>query len=430
MDGQYYNNEQLFQQRLNERMMNSQQQSTQEPQMNFENVNINTLPQPTVNTVLSNPHPSQVVQFVNADYNTKLSMAQSNPQLYAQIYNYLVNQQQQKAAAHAQQPSYPEVSNFPGHTYSNQTEPAIAFQPQVSYPDNDAGDESSELSNYHSSDDELNDAAILKTTVSSVPQPQQSAPIVPTTTPPKRHTIPMNAAPKKKLASANTRNNNKRVAVVSKAPTQLFLPLDFRRDLYEITNQNEYVLSFPKKHNVSKLSLNNCVISCNDTLLNEPYIYVKISEIPGSYEITGDTDTTVFGKLVQEKTMNGFIFYTPENCEYVFREPQRLNKLTFSFLNYNLEPISLTDLDVKSVKKSTNFLKLVTNGEHCLRTGSDVSVCYESTDRRTIERLDVVELTSPNSLILNKPNEMHLVGNCLSFSVMNVKCALTIQLAI
>lgn len=426
MEAQYFNNEQLFQQRLNERMNNQQ---TQDHQIHdSRHVDLSTLPTPTVNTVLSNPHPAQVMQFVNSDYNTKLNIAQANPQLYAQIYNHLLKKQQDTQQTTSNY-IVPEVSTYPGHTYSNQSEPKMSLEPQqVVYPheNNDYEDESSELSNHHSSDDELND----------VQQPPQQKVVQPTSQP-KRHTIPMNAAPKKKLISANTRNKlvsiqKSTVHNVLETTTKqtLFLPLDFRRDLYEITNQNEYVLSFPKKHNVSQLTLTNCVISCNDMLLNEPYIYVKLNEVSGSYELTGEKDITVFGKLVQDKTMNGFIFYSPENCTYTFDEPKRLNKLTFSFLNYNLEPISLTDLNVKTVKKSKNFLKVITNGDHCLRSGNDVSVCYETRDRRSIEKLDVVEMSGSNSLILNKPSEMNLVGNCLSFSVMNVKCAITIQLTI
>ena len=404
--------------------------------IDFSAVDLNTLPTPVVNTILSNPHPSQVVQFVNSDYNSRMTFAQANPQLYAQIYNFLSKNQNNTTITEQTYENEPVTFYDNRQTNSNELKiaPPITRTTASSNEHQVYHDDSSELSNYHSSDEELNQQDSVKP--EEPPALQRKQIIQRDRKPPPSTRVATSSSHKNHLTvqqqnslPRNTpRNNNKsHVRYQHDNETTIHLALDFRRDLNDITSENEYVLTFPKKHNISRVSLSNCVLSCNDRLLNEPYVYVSIKEIPGSYAITGTEERTVLGKLIQKQTMNGFLFYEPENCVYEFHAPQRLSSLTVSFLDYKLDPIALNNINVKNMKRSKKYMKLETKGDHCLKNGNGVNICYKHTDKYTMESLEIVDVSSDNSVILSKPSSP-IMNNDLSFSVTNVKCAMTFNL--
>lgn len=402
------NNEQLFQQRLQERTgTGGQYQQVQVPTQAQGNpyfqIDLSQLPPASVQASSLNPTPDKIMQFAQMDHSSRLQLAQTNQQLYADIVNS-VQRVQQSSSSFSPPQHQPQLPSQHQPPLPSQHQSALQPQPPQHQPPpqqygqfNNEEDDSSELSNHHSSDEELNG---------------------PTNTSAQRQTI----------STAVMQQPQSFRSVVRHKPSMSYLPIDFRADLVDIGSFMRYQVQFSKRHNVRSVKLTEFIVNVRPELLQEPYVFIKIDEIEGNYKLGGRFNTTVFGKLVQDKTMNGFLFYKPEQCSIRFGEPQRLTNLTVSLLKYDMTPISLSKLVVSDIKKSANFIRLVCSDDHYLHPSNAVAITYDSEDgRTTTERLEILDIPTLNSVVLQKPQNMVFNRN-VSFEVLNIKCSMTFKL--
>lgn len=194
-----------------------------------------------------------------------------------------------------------------------------------------------------------------------------------------------------------------------------FLSLDFRKDLRDVEN-NKYALIFNDLHNVEKIELHSCIINQHN-LEGEPYIYILIDEIP-----------SLFGKLILDKSVNGFFSYTPENCEVEFDTPVTFNKFTVSFAKYDRERVSLNKITIKKLSKCSNSIKLMSTSCHTLSVGDRINI-YNLTnpDEITVNNLRVVETPDPNTFVTETPSFVIDKNPDLLFEKLDIKCTLTFK---
>lgn len=153
------------------------------------------------------------------------------------------------------------------------------------------------------------------------------------------------------------------------------LSLDFRNDL-ETSSKNRYLVRFNQYGNVSKINLTSCLISENDYLASQPYIYIKIEELGGRcFTSNGDQ---VFGKLILVEKNNGYLHYRPDfdSCVQYFSQPQAFGKFTISFLNNSGKYLDLKEVVIKkSLKlKKQGKLKFITEYRHGLEAHDVVEI--------------------------------------------------------
>jgi hypothetical protein len=313
------------------------------------------------------PHPSVISTFLALDASAQQRFSIANPLAYAQLY-YAINGTPAPAPVSFQQPQQPQT-----------TEDVFRKKTIVSKKSKSKSSASASLSksrepisesdNFHSSDEELN------------------KPIKP--------------------ISNITR-----------------LPVDFRNSLQNITEDGSYVLNIPQQQ-IREIELESCIINRTNELEREPYIYISIKEFPGDYQIP------VFGKLIQEKTVNEFIFYKPDNCRKTFRKPITIDKLTVSFLNYDQTPISLGKINIRDLSNGKTYCKLRTIGSHHLTTGDSINISYKSKshNRITVESLVIIDVLNQETIITERPvREIKPEDNCL-FDRLQLKCSLTFRIS-
>jgi hypothetical protein len=192
------------------------------------------------------------------------------------------------------------------------------------------------------------------------------------------------------------------------------------------------VLGVPSRQ-IREIELEACIINRIELLEREPYIYLSILEIPGDYQLIGEGNTVVpvFGKLVQEKTVNEFIFYRPENCRKILHSPIDIDKLTVSFLNYDQTPISLSKINVKdlNVSNGKTYCKMHTRGPHNLISGDSINVSYRAHNRITVESLSIIDVPNNDTIITEPPvNDIVPEDRC-SFDRVQIKCSLTFRIS-
>lgn len=320
------------------------------------------LPEPTVDPGPVNPHPAAVMKFLSMDQRSQYRFMIQDPVTYAQIYNFVENKKRD-----LQQPQpqpQPQVIQPP------------PMQQQLPSPQEDSSieeDSDSELLNDHSSDEE-----------GELDSP------------------PVKASAKNKTC----------------------LSLDFRLDLKDIAGDCTYTVSFNDKYNVKKVSLESCILSANDVLLGEPYIYMSVKELGGRIKLSsGDT---VFAKLNLEKQVNGFLFYTPENSDIEFSSMKKINHMTITFHTYDMTPIPLTKLGIKELRKSKNRLTVSTKAAHFLKTGDRVNFTYKENmgDKVTVDSLKVLSVESPYEALLSKMSG-NPSDNRVLMERVDVKCILS-----
>src|SRR3989344_2808708 len=210
-----------------------------------------------------------------------------------------------------------------------------------------------------------------------------------------------------------------------------YLSLDFRNDLREI-DMNKYLLTFTDHHNVQSIELKSCLINQTSALENEPYIYVCIDEIDGDYSVaSGKNRINVFGKLIQDKVVNGFIIYRPENCCKVFDGRKLLNHLTISFVQYGQQRLSLSRVDVRKISKSQskNMLKISTNGSHYLSRNDKLNVSLHNPAQVTVMALDILDIPDNETIIVESPlSESILKGSSPALERIGIKCTMTFEI--
>ncbi len=207
---------------------------------------------------------------------------------------------------------------------------------------------------------------------------------------------------------------------------QELLDLDFRRELTDITD-NSFKLSFREYHNVRSIKLESCVLGNNYLINNEPYLYLCIDELPSNYVI-GKQRTNVFGKLLLERSINGFNVYKPENSYKVFDKPMYMNELTVSFYGHDLQKLNLQRMNVKKVCKyeKSNKYELVCNTEHYLSVNDNlISINTSNPNRIQVSKLNIAEIIDKNRVVLSQPI---VLDKNLQFEKIGIRCVLTFRI--
>lgn len=385
---QFQSTDSLLQQRISER--NNLDVTTGGSPMNYQ------MPQRREGvTQEANIHPAMISRFLGMKPNEKENLAKMNPTYYQQLLQ----------ASQNYQSNQPQVPQAQPQDFNQQHAPISGYQPSSNIQEIESN-VSSDLENIHSSDEELEPEPVIKT---------KKAP-----------TRKNEINPSERVLNVNHKNTINQNVTLNKG--SVFLSLDFRNDLVEIKNDS-YVLSFPTQHNVTGLELESCLINRNKILEREPYIYISISEIEGEYQVTaGHKINSVFGKLIQEKTINEFIVYKPENCIKQFLRNTMVDKLSIKFLRYDLVPIQLNKIPVEKLRKSKECLKVTTRTPHYLSVGDRVNISCTDSDKISVDMVEIIKVLSSDMLILDNPINPITQGSGLQFDKVDLKCTLTFKI--
>lgn len=210
--------------------------------------------------------------------------------------------------------------------------------------------------------------------------------------------------------------------------------IDFRTDIRDISN-NKYVISLPEKQSVSAIKLESCIIPQLAQLEGEPYIYIAISEVDGDYS-TNNSTVPVFGKLIQEKTVNNFIIYKPENCKKTFKSPKLLDTLKVSFLTYDRQPIQLNRLSCSRISgtKKGSLFKVTCRQPHYLSMNDKVTTNTKISNKLVSELSTVRHIVSPDTFVIDRPfglaNNTQPTVLDTTIEKTGVKCTLTFNLTL
>lgn len=418
------NTDQLLEQRMMERnnmdmmhggrpMHPQQQQQQMIPQM------MQSMPmQPVAGSV--NIHPAIISQFLQMPPQAQQRLAQMQPQYYQQIMNTIARQQQGGRAP-------PPPGDDTNSTLSTSS---------IETPNSD---ESSDLENSHSSEEGSDHELKLDTKKSK--SKSKSKPKSSSKSKSKSSSKSKSKRDRRSHVNAGIRPRERTLRVkpthtrttqnVTRAGAdqgQLFLSLDFRNDLVEINNDS-YVLGFPMQHHVTGIELESCLINRNPILEREPYIYMLIEELEGDYQVnSGHRSTYVFGKLIQEKTVNEFIVYKPENCVKFMDRPKRLDRLSITFLRYDMTPIALNRMSVEKLGRARHYIKVTTKSPHNLSVGDHVNISQTNGDQVCVDMVEVVKVLRPDLVALENPVNSIERGSSLQFEKVDLKCTMTFRL--
>jgi len=155
--------------------------------------------------------------------------------------------------------------------------------------------------------------------------------------------------------------------------------LDTRSDLDPTGDSlSEHLsLKFIQYGNLSKIELVSCLIPEHELLNNEPYIYIKISELGGRCYLSNHD--LVFGKLLLTERKNGLLYYLPDrgSCIQYFTQPITLKSLTISFCDFQGQVLNLEEIAVQKTinLKKTQKIKFITSIKHNLIKDQKVKLC-------------------------------------------------------
>lgn len=182
------------------------------------------------------------------------------------------------------------------------------------------------------------------------------------------------------------------------------LSLDMRYDSYSVENHiPEYNFHFTKLGNISKVELVSLLISKQQILCDEPYIFLNIKELPGKYHLANGTRT--FGKMLPSPRLttdsmpSDYILYQPEACYQNFSKPINLEELTITFCTSNGLPINIREIQIAKViiSKADGLITLECKENHFLKVGDKIEIII----RRSLEMesydIDVVEISNERS---------------------------------
>jgi len=157
---------------------------------------------------------------------------------------------------------------------------------------------------------------------------------------------------------------------------------------------------------------------------------MAIGELTGDYQVnTGHQTHQVFGKLIQEKSVNEFIVYKPENCIKVLDRPIRLDQLSITFLRYDMTPVSLNQLTIAKLSRTKDYLKVATKAPHNLSIGDHVNISQTHVDYVCADMVDVIKVLRPDIVVLDNPiNSSVEQGSKLQLEKVDLKCTLTFRL--
>ena len=333
---------------------------------------------PTVKLPPGTPPPNNTVisTFLSLDAATQQRFATMNPTAYAQLYVAITG----------------DATTVASTTVAKQKKKHVKSQR--------VPDPISESDNFHSSDEELN-----------VRPDKQLVHI---------------SAPHHNQHQSHPEHQSHQAHQKTKHQQYKHIPIDFRNNLIDV-NEHFYTLLVPPCQ-INEIELESCIINRTELLEREPYIYISIKEIPGDHQLIGDSKMT-FGKLVQEKITNEFIFYRTENCRKVLSTPMDINNLTVSFLNYDQSPISIGKLNVKELSNGKNYCKFRTKGAHYLNSGDSVNISYRANNRVTVDSLIIIDIPNEDTII-TEPSVYPIVpeDKC-TFERTQIKCSLSLKVS-
>lgn len=410
------NTDQLLEQRMMERNnmdmayggrpmhQNPQQQQQMMPQM------MQSMPQVSGSV---NIHPAVISQFLQMQPQAQQRLAQTQPQYYQQIMNTIARQQQGGSGM----PRQPLRDNDTDSTLSTSS---------IETPNSD---ESSELENSHSSEEESDHELKLKLKSKSKSKSKGKTKAKGKDKDKgKSKNKYKGIRPKERKLRIKPSHTRTTQNVTRSDQGQLFLSLDFRNDLVEI-NSDTYVLGFPTQHHVTGVEMESCLVNRNPVLEREPYIYMLIEELEGDYQVnSGHRSTYVFGKLIQEKTVNQFIVYKPENCVKFMDRPKRLDRLSIKFLRYDMTPIALNSMPVEKLGRARHYIKVTTKSPHNLSAGDHVNISQTTGDQISVDMVEVVKVLKPDLVALENPVNSIERGSGLQFEKVDLKCTMTFRL--
>ena len=223
--------------------------------------------------------------------------------------------------------------------------------------------------------------------------------------------------------NANVYNSNANITNVDISN----ISIDMRVDLLEKTDNQAYVFRLPENNKpIITIELISCIIGSNQSLLNEPYIFIGIDEIPGSYQTKKQS---LFGKLFIKKTISNFIIYQPENCISSFIDnPIMLNNITISFHHYNGNSINMENMIIKKIIKHTNRseLEITTKSPHYLGIDDEINIYTKNIMGTKIYTCPIISTPSDTIFVIKDIGE-HL-DNRIEIQKKTVKCSLTFKI--
>ena len=213
---------------------------------------------------------------------------------------------------------------------------------------------------------------------------------------------------------------------------RVMVSVDFRTDIKDV-HHNKYAIRLPEKHTVNHVQIESCILPQTAQLESEPYIYIAISELGGDFISSGEP---IFGKLIQEKTVNNFVIYHPENCKKALTVPKGVETLHVCFLTYDKQPIQLNRLSVSrivSTKKGTLF-KITCREPHYLNNNDKVTINTKITNKLLSEISTVRHIISPDTFVIDKPfglsGSIHTTLHDTTIEKTNMKSTLTFKLTV
>jgi len=380
----------------------------------------------------ANIHPAIIAKFMSMPPDAQQRYAQANPMYYQQIMATIAKQQQQYQQTH---PTSTAPESETSSTCSIETPKSDTDNAHSSDDENPADEAQPKRKRRREPPKESKESKQSK----QLKESKQS-----TATKPRRNPrLPkaqQNVPQQRELRVGHRVSNNQNVRQDS---NHIYLSLDFRNDLIE-TNDDCYILGFPVQHNITCLELVSCLINCNPVLEREPYIYISLDNIKGDYQVTtGHRTNHVFGKLIQEKSVNEFIVYKPENCIKVFTrgsgssstpssarlDARNLDRLPIRFHRFDLSTIPLNKLSVDKLRRAKDYLKVTTKSAHYLGVGDRVNISCSQDDRISVDTVDVIKVLAPDIVALENPINSIGQGSGLQFEKVDVKCTLTFKLS-
>lgn len=426
------NTDSLLEQRINQRNMEAPTGPTgpggfpqQAPMPNYQNPQFPQQHQqfPGQQQFLGQPQQQlsqQQQQFLRQQPSSRGGSLNIHPAVIQKFLLMTPAQQQQFAATSPE--FYQKIMESMPYHHNPNPQQEQDHQDQGQPDEHTSEDESSDmLENSHSSEDDTDHELKIKEQPEPEPEPEKSKKKHYRHKNKHRHRHHQPEPHERELQVKPSISNNNNVDVHHNF---INLSVDFRKDLIEIDNDT-YVLGFPTQHNIASLELVSCLINRNVILDREPYIYMNIDEIEGDYELSDNKH--IYGKLIQEKTVNEFIVYKPENCIKKFDRATRLDKISISFLKYDLSTVPLNKIVVRKIRKNKDTLRISTKYQHYLVTGDEINVCSTQGDSLCVDKVEVLDVLDKDLFVIEVPIN-NINGSGLQFEKVNLKCTLSFKI--
>ena len=237
--------------------------------------------------------------------------------------------------------------------------------------------------------------------------------------------LPIYANQQMPMPQEQTHKHIQQEAPIQKQGPLQDITLDFRNNLVDINHKNEYTI-LTKLDKVNYLEIKSCIINTTYNILNEPYIYIVINNINGDY----NPQYNIFGKLILVNNISGNMYYVPDNCIKIFDNPEKLYKLTFSFLNFEFKPIKINNIPISKISKKENCITIYTKCEHYLTINDKINIIKMVDDEIITEQLNILEIHNNLQIITTIPNNINLLiknNNNTIIEKINIRASITLK---